>query len=99
MLRKKTTYFLIVKDEEWNDFKHEWWDVKSLLMQHDASSAEENMKLDSSCNRASLQSNACICKHAQWEHDTFKSSLHLNDERSDNIRSSDHDDLIYISIY
>ncbi len=64
MLRKKTTHFLIIKDEEWDDLKCEWWNVKSLLAQHDALSAEENMKLDSSCNYAFLQSNACICKHA-----------------------------------
>ncbi len=47
MLRKKTTHFLIIEDEEWDDFKCEWWNVKSLLAQHHALSAEENMKLDS----------------------------------------------------
>ncbi len=64
MLREKTTHFLIVEDEERDDLKRERWDVKSLLTQRDASSAEESMKLDSSCNHAFLQSNACICEHA-----------------------------------
>ncbi len=64
MLRKKTTHSFIVKDKEWDDFKHEWWDVESSLAQRDASSAEEDARLDSSRNHAFLQSNACICKHA-----------------------------------
>ena len=64
MLREKTTHSLIVKDEEQNNFKCEWWDVKSSLTQHNASSAEEDARLNSSRNHAFLQSNACICKHA-----------------------------------
>ena len=99
MLKEKTTHFLIVKDEEQNNFKHEQWDVESLLVQRDASSAEESAKLDSSRNRAFLQSSAHICEHAWWEHDMCESSLRSNDKRSDSIRSSDHDDLTYISIY
>ncbi len=99
MLREKTTHSLIIKDEEWNDFEHEWWNVESLLAQHDASSAEKSMKLNSSCNHAFLWSNACICKHAWWKYDTCKSSLCSDDEHNDSIKSSDHDDLTYISIY
>ncbi len=99
MLREKTTHFLIVEDEERDDLKRERWDVKSSLTQRDASSAEESMKLDSSRNHAFLQSNACICEHAWWEHNTCESSLHSDDKRSDSIKSSDHDDLTYINIY
>ncbi len=54
MLREKTTHFLIVKDEEWDDFKRKWWDVESSLAQRDASSAEESARLNSSCNHAFL---------------------------------------------
>ncbi len=96
---RKTIHSLIVKDEEQNNLKHERWSIKSSLTQHDASSIEENAKLNSSCNHAFLWSNACICKHIQWEHDTCKSSLRSDDKCSDNIRSSDHDDLTYISSY
>ncbi len=99
MLREKTTHSLIVKDEERDDLKRKWWDVKLLLAQRDASSAEENTRLDSSRNRAFLRSSARICEHAWWEHDTCESSLRSDDERSDSIKSSDHDDLTYISIY
>ncbi len=99
MLRRKTTHFFIVKDEERNNLKCKQWDVESSFAQHDASSAEEDAKLDSSCNCAFLQSNACICKHAQWEHNMCESSLRSDDECSDSIRFSDHDDLIYINIY
>ncbi len=99
MLREKTTHSLIVKDEERDDLKRKWWDVESLLAQRDASSAEENTRLDSSRNRAFLRSSARICEHAWWEHDTCESSLRSDDERSDSIKSSDHDDLTYISIY
>ena len=99
MLREKTTHSLIVKDEERNDLKRKWWDVESSLAQHDASSAEENTRLDSSRNRAFLRSSARICEHTWWEHDTCESSLRSDDERSDSIKSSDYDDLTYISIY
>jgi hypothetical protein len=54
MLREKTTHFFIVEDEERDDFKHEQWDVESLLAQRDASSAEEDARLDSSRNHAFL---------------------------------------------
>ncbi len=93
------THFLIVEDEEQDDFKHEQWNVESSFMQRDASSVKESARLNSSRNHAFLRSNACICEHAQWKHDTCKSSLCSDDERSDSIRSSDHDDLTYISIY
>ncbi len=99
MLKRKTTHSLIVEDEERDDLEREWWDVESTLAQRDASSAEENAKLDSSRNHAFLRSSARICKHARWKHDTCESSLRSDDERSDSIRSSDHDDLTYISIY
>ncbi len=99
MLREKTTHSLIVEDEERDDLKHKWWDVESSLAQRDASLAEENARLDSSRNRAFLWSSARICEHARWEHDTCESSLRSDDERNDSIRSSDHDDLTYISIY
>ncbi len=99
MLREKTTHSLIVKDEEWDNFKRKWWNVESSLAQRDASSAEESMRLDSSCNCAFLWSSARICKHAQWKHDTCESSLHLNNEHNDSIRSSGHNDLTYINIY
>ncbi len=85
--------------KEWDDFKCERWSVESSLAQRDASSAEENARLDSSRNDASLQSSACICEHTWWEHDTCESSLRSDDERNDSIRSSDHDDLTYVSIY
>ncbi len=96
---RKTTHSLIVEDEKRDNLNCEWWDVESSFTQRDASSAEEDVRLDSSCNHAFLRSNACICKHAQWEHDTCELSLRSDDERSDSIRSSDHDDLTYISIY
>ncbi len=99
MLREKTIHSFIIKDEEWDDFKHEWWDVELSFTQRDTSLAEESAKLNSSCNYAFLWSNACICEHTQWEHDTCESSLHSDDECSDSIKSSDHDDLTYISIY
>ncbi len=99
MLRRKTTHSFIVKDEEQNDLKYKQWDVESSLAQHDASSAEESARLNSSCNHTFLWSNACICEHAQWEHDMYKLSLRSDDERSNSIKSSDHDDLIYISSY
>ena len=99
MLKEKTTHSFIVEDEEQDNLKCEWWDIKSLLAQHDASSAEENVRLDSSCNHASLRSNACICEHAWWEHNMCESSLRSDDERNDSIKSSNHDDLTYISIY
>ncbi len=99
MLRRKTTHSFIVKDEEQDNFKHEWWSVESSFTQCDASSIEESMKLNSSCNYAFFQSNACICKHAQWKHDMCESLLRSDDKHSDSIRSSDHDDLTYISIY
>ncbi len=99
MLRRKTTHFLIVEDEEWNDFKHEWWDVELSFTQRDASSVKKNARLNSSCNHAFLWSNAHICKHIQWEHDMCESSLRSNDKRNNSIRFSDHNDLIYISSY
>ncbi len=99
MLKRKTTHSLIIEDEEWDDLERKWWNVELSFTQRDASSAEEDARLDSSCNYVSLQSNACICKHAQWEHDMYESSLRSDDERSDSIKSSDHDDLIYINIY
>ncbi len=99
MLREKTIHSFIIKDEERNDLEHEQWNVESSLMQRDASSAEEDAKLDSSCNCAFLRSNAYICEHARWEHDTCELSLCSDNERSDSIRSSDHDDLTYVSIY
>ncbi len=99
MLREKTIHSFIVKDEERDDFKREQWDVESTLAQRDASSAEESARLNSSRNHAFLWSNARICEHVWWEHDTCESSLRSDDKRSDSIRSSDHDDLTYISIY
>ena len=99
MLKEKTTHFFIVEDEERNDLKHEQWDVESSLAQRDASSAEESTRLDSSRNHAFLQSNAHICKHTWWEHNTCESSLCSDDERSNSIKSSNHDDLTYVSIY
>ncbi len=99
MLREKTTRSFIVKDEEWDNFKREWWDVESSFAQHDTSSAEESARLNSSCNRAFLQSNAHICEHTWWEHDMCESSLRSDDECSDSIKSFDHNDLTYISIY
>ncbi len=99
MLKRKTIHSLIVKDEERDNFEHKQWDVESLLAQRDASSAEESMKLDSSCNRAFLWSSARICEHARWEHDMCESSLRSDDECSDSIKSSDHNDLTYINIY
>ncbi len=99
MLREKTTHSFIVEDEKRDDLEREQWDVESSFTQRDASSVEESMKLDSSRNRASLRSSARICEHARWEHDTCESSLRSDDERSDSIRSSDHDDLTYVSIY
>ena len=99
MLKRKITHSLIIKDEEQDNFKCKWWDVESSFTQRDASSAEESIKLNSSRKCASFWSNACICEHAQWRHNTCESSLRSDDERNDNIRSSDHDDLTYISIY
>jgi len=96
---RKTTHSFIIEDEEQDDLKRERWDVESSLMQRDASSAEENARLDSSRNHAFLWSSACICEHARWEHNTCELSLRSDDERSDSIRFSDHDDLTYISIY
>ncbi len=54
MLRKKTTHSLIIKNEEQNDFKCKWWDVKSSFAQHDASLIEEDARLNSSCNHVFL---------------------------------------------
>ncbi len=99
MLREKTTHSLIIKDEERDNLERKQWNVESLLAQRDVSSAEESARLDSSHNHASLWSNACICEHTRWEHDMCESSLRSDDERSDSIKSSDHDDLTYISIY
>ncbi len=99
MLREKTTHSFIVKDKEQDYLKHEWWNVELSFTQRDASSAEKDTRLNSSRNCAFLQSNTCICEHIQWEHDTCELSLRSDDKRSNSIRSSDHDDLTYISIY
>ena len=96
---RKITYSLIVKDEEQNESWCKRWNDESSLAQYDASTAEDDARLNSSCNHAFLWSSTCICKHARWEHDMCESLLHSDNECSDNIRSSDHYDLSCISNY
>ncbi len=54
MLKRKTTHSLIIEDEEWDDLERKWWNVELSFTQRDASSAEEDARLDSSCNYVSL---------------------------------------------
>ncbi len=68
-------------------------------MQYNASTAEDDARLNSWYNHAFLQSSTCICKHAQWKHDMCESLLHSDDEHNDSIKSFDHYDLSCISIY
>ncbi len=98
MIEEKVTHSFIVEDEEQEEFKCQHQDNDLSLAWHDALKSEDDTRLSSSCNHAFLQSNACICKHARWEHDTCESSLHSDDERNDSIRSFDQYNLSCISI-
>ncbi len=99
MIKREVTYSFIVKDKKQDKSWCKCWDDESSLTQHNASTTEDDARLSSSCNHAFLQSSTCIYEHTWWEHDTCESSLCSNDEHNDSIKSSDHDDLIYISIY
>ncbi len=99
MIERKATHFFIVKDEEQDESWCKCWSNESLLMWHDALTAENDMKLSSWCNYASSWSSTCICKHAQREHDICESLLRLNDKHNESIRSFDHYDLSYVSNY
>ncbi len=52
MIERKATHFLIVKDEEWDESWCKRWNSESSFTQHDASTAEDDARLNSSCNHA-----------------------------------------------
>ncbi len=99
MIERKATHSLIVKDEERDKSWCKCWSDELSSAQHDASTAEDDARLSSSCNHAFSWSSTCICKHAQWKHDMCESSLRSDDKHNDSIRSSDHYDLSCVSTY
>ncbi len=99
MIERKVIHFLIVKNKEWDESWCKHWDDESSLTQHNALTAEDDARLSLWYNYAFLWSSICICKHAQWKHDMCESSLHSDDECNDNIKSSDHYDLLCINNY
>ncbi len=64
MIERKAIHSFIVKDEERDKSWCKHWSDESLLVQHDASTVENDVRLSSWCNHAFLWSSTCICKHA-----------------------------------
>ncbi len=99
MIKRKATHSFIIEDEEWDESWCKHWNDESLFTQHDASTAEDDVKLSLWCNHAFSWSSTCICKHTWWKHDMCESSLRSNNECSDNIKLFDYYDLSCISNY